>query len=328
MTHPNPPNHTASFLSAVERGDLDRVRNFLHSGTPVDAADENGVTGLILAASLGHLRIVDEFLDAGADIDRGDRHGYTALIEASRHGHPDVVRRLLHAGAALTIDVNRNENNAVLFALDAGHEGIADLLHKAAPPRSIPMLRGVESFDLDARWVAVRGGVDHVGAAFAHRRNLARRRDVYGAAVQLSSACYLAMQFRAHEWTLITELHVDAPVQHLGPKDAEALAHVLAQKALFFETSDLAGRFRYKCFHAGQWTEDFDSAREEMLISRQRRVSEAELVNPEAFVSRFIALQGVFIPAVAVGFGKAGDEGPMRIPGYLKTDFERVDFLG
>lgn len=347
MSNTPPPTHVSAFMAAVEAGDLNRVRNFLQAGTPVDTADAAGVTGLIRAAALGHLGLVDEFIDAGANINRSDNHGFTPIVEAARRGHPDVVRRLLHAGAELTIDVNRNEKNAVLYALDAGHQGIADLLQKAGSPRSIPLLRGIESFDLDTRWVAVHAGIDPVTEAFAHRRNLRRQRDVFGRTVQFTQTNYLALQYRGHEWTLITELHVEAPVQRLGTKDAEALAHLLAQKAIFFETSDLAGRFRYKFYHAGQWLEDFDTQRAQelseandlvkrpglrplgqMLVSKRRKVDEAELVNPAAFVSRFAALQGVFIPAFAMGTGKTGDEGVMRIPSYVKTDFERIDFLG
>lgn len=342
-----PHTHVAAFMTAVENGDLTRVRNFLQSGTPVDTADDAGATGLIVSAALGHLGLVDEFIDAGANVNRADNHGYTAIIEASRRGHPDVVRRLLHAGAELTVDVNRNEKSAVLYALDAGHEGIADLLQKAATPRSIPLLRGIESFDLDARWVAVHAGIDRAAEAFVKRRNLRWHRDVFARTVQFTAANYLALQFHGHEWTLIGELHVEAPAARLEAQDAEDLSRSLGQKALFFETSDLAGRFRYKFFRAGQWLEDFDTRRAQelseandvmqrhetrplgqMIVSKRRDVAEAELVNPEAFASRFAAIQGVFIPAFAMGTGKTGDEGVMRIPGYLKTDFERVDFLG
>lgn len=324
-----PHTNTAAFMAAVDHGDLARVRNFLKSGTPVDTAGEDGATGLIRAAARGHLGLVDEFLDAGADVNRADHHGHTALIEAARRGHPDVVRSLLHAGAEMTIDVNRNEYNAVLYALDGGHEGIADLLNKAAAPRSIPLLRGIESFDLHARWVAVRDPIERVTEAFAARRGVQLRRDVFGREVRLTAASYLALQFRAHGWTLITELHVEDPARRLAPDDAEALAQILSQRTYFFETSDQAGRFRYQCFHALQCLEDFDTGRPgPMVASSRRKVNEAELVNPEAFASRFAALQGIFIPAFEPGTGKTGEEGLMRLPGYLKSDFERVDFLG
>lgn len=324
-----PHTHTAAFMAAVDSGDLARVRNFLKSGTPVDTAGDDGATGLMRAAVRGHLGLVVEFLDAGADVNRADHHGYTALIEASRHGHPDVVRALLHAGADMTIDVNRNEYNAVLYALDGGHEGIADLLSKSAAPRSIPLLRGIESFDLHARWVAVRDPIDRVAEAFARHRGLEVSRDVFGRTVRFTAACYLALQFRGHAWSLLTELHVADPSRRLAPEDAESLAQLASQRTYFFETSDLAGRFRYQYFHALQCLEDFDTARQgAMLATTYRNVRDAELVNPGAFASRFAALLGIFIPGFEPGTGKAGDEGLMRIPGYLKSDFERVDFLG
>lgn len=334
---------TQHFFEALARGDLDRVRNFLAAGFAPDTRDAGGDSPLTAAAAAGHLGAVEALLEAGADVNQADGNGRTPLGEASRRGHPEIVRRLLHAGAEMTVDVNRNEQDTVLYTLDTG----ASAGDKAAPAalKSIPQLRGVESFDLDARWIAARAPIDHVVEALARARGGAVQRDVYSREITLAETTLLAVQFRAHAWTLVTELRA-APETRLRPEEARALSHQLSTHALFFETSDIAGGFRYQLFRANAVIEDFDTARAEelsaandlvarkglrplsqMLLSSQRQINEAELENPERFADAFIGGQGIFIPAFAAGAGKPGDGGLLRIPPYMRADFERVDLI-
>ena len=63
-----------------------------------NAADEEKVTGLMLACKHGHLECAQLLLDRGANIEAGDRYGVRPLHYASRGGKIDVVRALLHRG--------------------------------------------------------------------------------------------------------------------------------------------------------------------------------------------------------------------------------------
>ncbi|WP_460788503.1 ankyrin repeat domain-containing protein [Microbacterium lacusdiani] len=74
---------------------LDRI----DSGVPVDLADAQGSTLLMLAAYHGHAELVAALAERGADVDRVSGRGQTPLAGAVFKQHDDVIRTLLKAGA-------------------------------------------------------------------------------------------------------------------------------------------------------------------------------------------------------------------------------------
>ncbi len=118
-------------MSLARKGDLPRVSLLLDVGAKVNAADEDGMTPLLLASERGHASVVEVLLHNGADVDAEDALGRTALHHASRGGHVDVVRLLLGTGK---FDVNAEDDKKLaplLYAEKYGHHGVTQLLRGA-----------------------------------------------------------------------------------------------------------------------------------------------------------------------------------------------------
>jgi len=78
----------ASLIEAVIKGDATAVTILLESGFDVATMEEeNGRTGLMLAALLNHYRVLEAFLHKGADIAAQDKNRRTALHYAAAEGH-------------------------------------------------------------------------------------------------------------------------------------------------------------------------------------------------------------------------------------------------
>ena len=102
----------AELVSAAEAGDRMAVQGALHSGTHVDAANDDGYTALHVAARDGHAVIVQQLLKAGADVDIQYNKAWSALAFAAEHANDNEggmrsVVALLNAGAnPLLTDLN------------------------------------------------------------------------------------------------------------------------------------------------------------------------------------------------------------------------------
>jgi len=156
------PASEESLRQAALDGKQDQVNSLLEAGTEVDAADVDGHTALMFAAFNGHSDIVLLLLDQDAELDRRDLMGRTALLYASTGPFPEtvtilldrgakpnvvdsdehftplmhaaaegnlaVVKVLIEYGADLTLkDVDGDD--AESFALQAGHQQLAEYLH-------------------------------------------------------------------------------------------------------------------------------------------------------------------------------------------------------
>jgi ankyrin repeat protein len=146
---------------AAARGDLNRVRELLDSGTKdVDASDQDGTPALHWVARLGDADLVTRLLAAGAKVDGADRHGVTPLQVAIGEGNADIVGLLLDAGA----DASRPDaagEPPLLLAARVGEPKVARLLlaHGAA-------VDGREqSFGQTPLMVAVREGHSELARA-------------------------------------------------------------------------------------------------------------------------------------------------------------------
>lgn len=115
------------FLKAAGEGRGGVVSRFLAAGMRVDAADERGRTGLVVAAAAGQAHLVRQLLAAGAAVDQADRDGVTALIAAAGAGDGVAVQALRAAGAQAD-RVDAGGRNALAAAAAAGHAGVVDLL--------------------------------------------------------------------------------------------------------------------------------------------------------------------------------------------------------
>lgn len=97
-----PRGGEAALFKAAELGNAAEIRKLVAQGVPVDAADPDGWTPLLLAASEGKLVAVQALVKGGADVNWAAKTGETALIVATASGHAAVVKYLLSEGADKT----------------------------------------------------------------------------------------------------------------------------------------------------------------------------------------------------------------------------------
>jgi len=118
-------------IVAVRNGDLETVKDILHSKGDFEQSEKVFSEALLVASKMGHTEIVQEILGVPAiDINiRFSGFGATPLIDAARNGHVEVTRLLLKGLA----DVNLQENNrrtALIWASRNGYAEVVKLLLK------------------------------------------------------------------------------------------------------------------------------------------------------------------------------------------------------
>jgi serine/threonine-protein phosphatase 6 regulatory ankyrin repeat subunit B len=90
-----------ALLLAAASGRTVVVRSLLRQGVAADAADERGLSPLVLAARNNHIATMRALIEGGADIDlrRGGTDGWPALMHAINRGHRQAAMTLLEWGA-------------------------------------------------------------------------------------------------------------------------------------------------------------------------------------------------------------------------------------
>ena len=89
----------SELIAAAKLGDLQRARELVTAGAPVDVADLRGYTPLMWASGTGSIDLTRYLLDSGARIEIRADDGATALFLAAANGSTEVVRMLLARGA-------------------------------------------------------------------------------------------------------------------------------------------------------------------------------------------------------------------------------------
>ncbi len=147
--------------AAARAGAIERVRELLDSGVPVNAENEYGTTALFFAADRGHLDLVLLLLERGADPDLSDRfYGATPMVWALTNEHTDVAALLLRHGASGAIDalfdaIRNNNAELAAAALSAGPLGRADrdraleLAEQLERPSMVAVLRDAAVAEVD-----------------------------------------------------------------------------------------------------------------------------------------------------------------------------------
>ena len=86
-------------LDLARQGETDELREFIHHGLPVDSADGDGNSMLMLAAYHGETATVMMLLELGADPDLRNNRDQSPIAGALFKGEHDTVRVLRDAGA-------------------------------------------------------------------------------------------------------------------------------------------------------------------------------------------------------------------------------------
>ena len=103
---------TREWKAAIQQGAVDELERLQAAGADVDAKDEHGQTGLMIAAVAGRGAVVEWLIRQTADLNHTAKYGLSALMLAVINGRADVVRLLVRAGA----DPERQGSGAPGFA--------------------------------------------------------------------------------------------------------------------------------------------------------------------------------------------------------------------
>jgi len=122
-------------LTAVEAGDLSRVKALLQAGANVNTCTSGGLTALSLAVIRGYGEIALLLLDHGASIDArdksGDRQqrspGNSPVHYAAIYGRTRILERMLQAGVSPNLR-DKNGRTLLMLAAENGHVDTVQLL--------------------------------------------------------------------------------------------------------------------------------------------------------------------------------------------------------
>ncbi|GAA2797118.1 ankyrin repeat domain-containing protein [Saccharopolyspora taberi] len=102
-------------MDLARDGDTVQLAEFVDHGLPVDVADADANTLLMLAAYHGHAGTVRALLDRGADPDLRNARDQSPIAGALFKGADDVVAVLLEAGADLDAGTPTARAAAAMF---------------------------------------------------------------------------------------------------------------------------------------------------------------------------------------------------------------------
>ncbi len=93
-----------ALMAAARTGSVEKVQKLLDSGADAKAVDVNGDTALTLAAAADvPATLIDVLVKAGTPIDAADRDGVTALMRAADRADTAHIQALLTGGADKTV---------------------------------------------------------------------------------------------------------------------------------------------------------------------------------------------------------------------------------
>lgn len=99
----------------MARNGDDTLCEYIHAGVPVDLANHQGNTFLMLAAYAGHAGLVDKLAQRGADVNKLNDRGQSPLAGAIFKKEQAVIDALLAAGASATAGTPSALDTARLF---------------------------------------------------------------------------------------------------------------------------------------------------------------------------------------------------------------------
>ena len=142
---------STALMIATHANAIDAARVLIEAGADVNAKDRLQDSPYLYAGAEGRLEILKMTVAAGADLKAVNRYGGTALIPAAHHGHVEVVRYLLTTKTDID-HVNFLGWTALLEAVILGDGGrtyrdIVDLLLQAGADASFGDKEGVMAID-------------------------------------------------------------------------------------------------------------------------------------------------------------------------------------
>jgi ankyrin repeat protein len=122
------PDGSTALILAADRDDLIAADLLIGAGADVNAVNEYGATALSVACTRGNLAMIRNLLEAQADPNAALLSGETPLMTAVDKGNLEAVRALLEHGAHINAKENRGDQTALMWAVANAHSQIVKLL--------------------------------------------------------------------------------------------------------------------------------------------------------------------------------------------------------
>ena len=119
---------TTALHWAVRRNNPAIAEALLEAGANPDAANDYGVTPIMLACTNGDPAMVSRLLAAGANPNAAQESGETALMTCAHHADAAAVRALLGAGAQPNVQERLQHQTALMWAVAAQRADSVELL--------------------------------------------------------------------------------------------------------------------------------------------------------------------------------------------------------
>jgi ankyrin repeat protein len=146
------PVSEEALRQAALDGIITEVNKHLEAGTAVDALDPDGHTALMFAAFNGHSEIVLKLLEEGAELEKRDFMDRTALLYACTGPFPETVKILLDKGALPNVVDSDEHFSPLMHAAAEGNFGVVKILVEFGADLSLKDVDGddAESFAMQA----------------------------------------------------------------------------------------------------------------------------------------------------------------------------------
>ena len=108
-------------LEAAIAGDVERVRDLIAAGTPLELRDAAKRTALLLATRANQVEVARLLIDAGADVNAKDNIRDTPFLYAAAEGRNEILKLILASGRANLRDTNRYGGVALIPAAHHAH---------------------------------------------------------------------------------------------------------------------------------------------------------------------------------------------------------------
>jgi len=120
-----------SFIQAAERGETDKVLQWIKDGVNINTTDDQGRTAILAATHGNQVDTVKALIQAGADINLQANNLDNPFLYAGAEGLLEILKVLIDAGADPTI-TNRFGGTALIPASEHGYvEVVKELLTRS-----------------------------------------------------------------------------------------------------------------------------------------------------------------------------------------------------
>ena len=231
---------------AAQWDDVEMAGLLVRAGARVDAANDFGVTPLLLASGNGRPAMISLLLRAGADPNLAAANGEVPLMTAAHTGNLGAVDALLERGAEVNYKAAGHGQSALMWAISERHSNVARrLVERGADIRArstggyTPLLFAARVGDLESAKMLIAAGADVndttpdqasalVVAVVRGHASLAIDLLERGADPNAGAAGYTALHWASGSWE--TELTGPNGIDAQGAEEWRSLAGVPGDK--------------------------------------------------------------------------------------------------